>query len=180
MRRNKHWIVSSISLFIILLLLSACSDILGNSETAHSEAMKDNEVTTLRDSPNKKINAKLISELFQSNGEETMEFETLTIKVLEDEEGSLGTFLVDLHQPQKEYEVDDDTSVKLDAYFPSYYMNDDLEPASYSDYPLNPAFALKVVGPEQTDAIFLGIGIEVVANENSSIYSLEIVDFTAK
>lgn len=171
-------IAVGISFVISFLVLNACSN--NMDETTNAENIKDSEVTPLRDVPNKKVNAGLFTEVIQSIDKEAIEFETLTIEVFEDGVESKGSFEVDLYQPQEEYELDDDVIVKLDAYFPSYYMNDDLEPASYSDYPLNPAFALQVIGPDQADAIFFGIGIEVIANEDSNVYSLEMIDYTVK
>ncbi|MBM7569784.1 cytochrome c biogenesis protein ResB [Aquibacillus albus] len=96
------------------------------------------------------------------------EFESMSFKIHEvndEEELALASFTVDLTNPAYEYELDNGFRVKIDQYFPDYYL-DDGEPRSETKYPRNPAFVFFVYPPnqEEPEVSFAGIGRNIDAS----------------
>src|SRR5699024_5355416 len=86
--------------------------------------------------------------LYQA-GYQLNEFKTMSFNVHEKndpEEKALGTFTIDLMSPEREYKLDNGFRVKVENYYPDYYL-DNGEPRSESKYPRNPAFVLWVYPP---------------------------------
>lgn len=119
-------------------------------------------------------------QLYQQ-GYQLNEFSTMTFKVHEKDdpdEEALGTFTVDLRNPESEYELDNGIKVVLDQYYPDYYLDDNGIPASETNFPRNPAFVFLVSHPdsEKPEANFLGIGRNIDGT-GENVYKLGITDF---
>jgi len=116
--------------------------------------------------------------LYQS-GYQQNEFSSMTFKIHETDdqnEESLGSFTIDLANPEDEYELDNGFRVAIDQYYPDYYLDDNGVPASETDYPRNPAFVLLVYPPgsDSAEVSFLGIGRNIDATgENNFKMSIE-------
>ncbi|RLL48169.1 cytochrome C biogenesis protein [Oceanobacillus piezotolerans] len=114
-------------------------------------------------------------------GYQLNEFTNMTFKLhkTEDaEEEALATFTVDLTEPESQYELDNGYRVILDQYYPDYYLDDNGEPASETNFPRNPAFVFIVYPPDNTEpeVSFLGIGRNIDAT-GANEYKLGILDF---
>ncbi|MEB1807444.1 MAG: cytochrome c biogenesis protein ResB [Bacillaceae bacterium] len=72
----------------------------------------------------------------------------------------LGDFSVDLYNPEDEYDLGEGYKVKVNDYFPNYYLNDQGLPATQSRIPDNPAFIFEIISPdnEGNEISFIGIG----------------------
>ncbi|WP_085991994.1 cytochrome c biogenesis protein ResB [Oceanobacillus senegalensis] len=119
-------------------------------------------------------------ELVQS-GYQLNEFSNMTFKIHETEdesEESLGTFTVDLREPESEFVLDNGFKVVLDQYYPDYYLDDNGIPASETNFPRNPAFVFFVYPPgsDTPEVSFLGIGRNIDATGEND-YKLGIQDF---
>ncbi|WP_067725388.1 cytochrome c biogenesis protein ResB [Oceanobacillus damuensis] len=117
--------------------------------------------------------------LYQS-GYQMNEFTNMTFKIHETDdpdETSLGTFTIDLANPEAVYELDNGFEVTIEQYYPDYHMNNG-QPASQTNYPRNPAFVMMVYPPdnENPEISFLGIGKNIDATGEND-YKLGIVDF---
>ncbi|HET7578596.1 MAG TPA: cytochrome c biogenesis protein ResB [Bacillales bacterium] len=62
---------------------------------------------------------------------------------------SFGKFTVDLYNPKDVYKLGNGYKVKLLAYFPDFYFNDQNEPATKSPIPNNPAFIFRMFTPDK-------------------------------
>ncbi|MRH42356.1 cytochrome C biogenesis protein [Aquibacillus halophilus] len=120
--------------------------------------------------------------LYQSSYQQN-EFESMSFKLHrtdDPEEESLGSFSVNLANPENEYILDNGTRVVIDQYFPDYYL-DDGEPRSKSKYPRNPAYVFLVYPPGQDDyeISFAGIGRNVDPTGNNE-FKLGLQDFEVR
>ncbi|MGJ9456856.1 cytochrome c biogenesis protein ResB [Oceanobacillus sp. CF4.6] len=118
--------------------------------------------------------------LYQS-GYQVNEFHNMTFKIHETEdtdETSLGSFTIDLTNPESVYELDNGFRVMIDQYYPDYFMDDNGIPASETNYPRNPAFVLMVYPPDSDnpEVSFLGIGKNIDATGENE-FKLAIEDF---
>ncbi|WP_156289269.1 cytochrome c biogenesis protein ResB [Oceanobacillus salinisoli] len=119
-------------------------------------------------------------ELYQS-GYQLNEFSNMTFKIHEttdSDEEALASFTVDLRNPESEFELESGFRVVLDQYYPDYYLDDDGEPASETNFPRNPAFVFLVYPPnsESAEVSFLGIGRNIDATGENE-YKIGIQDF---
>ncbi|WP_249871901.1 cytochrome c biogenesis protein ResB [Oceanobacillus saliphilus] len=117
--------------------------------------------------------------LYQS-GYQVNEFTSMTFKIHETDDpdaSALGTFTIDLTNPEAAYELDNGFSVSIEQYYPDYYMNDGA-PTSETNYPRNPAFVMMVYPPnnESPEVSFIGIGRNIDATGENN-YKLGILDF---
>ena len=118
--------------------------------------------------------------LYQS-GYQVNEFHNMSFYIHETDdpdETSLGSFSIDLTNPESEYELDNGFRVVIDQYYPDYYLDNNGTPASETDYPRNPAFVMMVYPPDSDSAeiSFLGIGRNIDATGENQ-YKLGIEDF---
>ncbi|WP_087971570.1 cytochrome c biogenesis protein ResB [Oceanobacillus rekensis] len=118
--------------------------------------------------------------LYQS-GYQVNEFHNMSFYIHEtddEDETALGSFTIDLTDPESEYELDNGFRIVIDQYYPDYYLDDNGTPASETDYPRNPAFVMMVYPPDSDSAeiSFLGIGRNIDATGENQ-YKLGIEDF---
>ena len=117
--------------------------------------------------------------LYQS-GYQVNEFTNMTFKVHETddpEESSLGSFTIDLTNPDSIYELDSGFRVQVDQYYPDYILDNGI-PTSETNFPRNPAFVLSVYPPESDtpEISFIGIGKNIDATGENE-YKVGIEDF---
>ncbi|MFD1360594.1 cytochrome c biogenesis protein ResB [Lentibacillus salinarum] len=120
--------------------------------------------------------------LYQA-GYQQNEFQSMAFKVHEKddpEETSLGSFTVDLTDPEETYQLDNGFSVAVSQYYPDYEL-DEGEPRSKTNYPRNPAFVFTVQPPGDTEPemSFVGIGRNVDATGEND-YKLGIENFETR
>lgn len=118
--------------------------------------------------------------LYQS-GYQQNEFSSMTFKIHEtndQDEESLGSFTIDLSEPESEYVLDSGFRVVLDQYYPDYYLDDNGIPTSETNDPKNPAFVLLVYPPnsDSPEVSFLGIGRNIDATGENN-FKVGIQDF---
>ncbi|WP_373892678.1 cytochrome c biogenesis protein ResB [Virgibacillus natechei] len=118
--------------------------------------------------------------LYQA-GYQLNEFTTMSFKIHEtddESEEALDTFTIDLTSPEMEYDLENGFHVEIGQYYPDYYLDDNGEPASETNYPRNPAFVLYVTPPDDDTAevSFLGIGKNIDATGENQ-YNVGIQDF---
>ncbi|MCF3944859.1 cytochrome c biogenesis protein ResB [Oceanobacillus alkalisoli] len=118
--------------------------------------------------------------LYQS-GYQPNEFSSMTFKIHEtdDEDATaVDSFTVDLFEPESEYILDNGFRIEMEQYYPDYYLDDDGEPASETNFPRNPAFVFLVYPPESSspEVSFIGIGRNVDATGENE-YKIGIQDF---
>lgn len=117
--------------------------------------------------------------LYQS-GFQTSEFTNMSFELYETNDPakeSLGTFTINLSDPESVYEFDNGLKVELSQYFPDYVLEDG-EPRSETKYPRNPAFVFKVYSPDsdKPEISFAGIGKNIDATGENK-YKLGLLDF---
>ncbi|QDI91400.1 cytochrome C biogenesis protein [Salicibibacter halophilus] len=94
----------------------------------------------------------------------------------------LGSFTVDLNDPDDTYALDNGEDVRINSYFPNFYMNDEGMPTTENDVPDNPAFIFEMANPdtEALDHTFLGIqanyNVSPDQEENRYEFSLDGFD----
>lgn len=77
------------------------------------------------------------------------ELKTMNFNLTNKESGeSLGEISIDLENPEKEYVINDTTTVKLMKYYADFTEFVDGEPQSASAIPNNPAFIFNMITPE--------------------------------
>lgn len=77
------------------------------------------------------------------------ELKTMNFNLINKESGkSLGDISIDLENPEKEYVINDKTTVKLMKYYADFTEFVDGEPQSASAIPNNPAFIFNMITPE--------------------------------
>ncbi|OZU90071.1 cytochrome C biogenesis protein [Virgibacillus indicus] len=118
--------------------------------------------------------------VYQS-GYQLNEFTNMTFKIHETDdqnEEALDSFTIDLTSPESEYNLDNGFRVEVGQYYPDYYLDDNGEPASETNFPRNPAFVLLVYPPdsEKPEISFLGIGKNIDATGENQ-YKVGITDF---
>ncbi|MFD1413895.1 cytochrome c biogenesis protein ResB [Oceanobacillus jeddahense] len=116
-------------------------------------------------------------------GYQLNEFENMTFYIHEtddENEESLGSFTIDLNNPERVYELDSGFQVELTNYYPDYVMSEEGTPTSETDYPRNPAFVVTVYPPgsDEGEVSFLGIGMNIDATgENQYNVAIDDVEF---
>ncbi len=110
------------------------------------------------------------------------EFTKMVFALEHDESGEeIGEFTVDLIQPENEYELENNYTVRLTDYFPNFYVNDDGIPSTQTRIPDNPAFIFEVDSPEQeeNEVSFLSIG-QNFSPESDRLYKISLSDLETK
>ncbi|WP_152654652.1 cytochrome c biogenesis protein ResB [Oceanobacillus sp. CFH 90083] len=116
-------------------------------------------------------------------GYQLNEFKNMSFYIhdADDEAGeSLGTFTIDLTNPESVYETDSGFRVELTNYYPDYVMTEEGTPVSETDFPRNPAFVVTVYPPDsdEGEVSFLGIGMNIDATgENQYKVAIDDVEF---
>ncbi len=84
--------------------------------------------------------------LYQS-GKQEAQLGALNFTVIDTQAGnkSLGTIKLDLYSPAKEQKVAEGVTVRVLDYFPDFYMDEKKNPATKSNAPNNPMFAIEIV-----------------------------------
>ncbi|MEC5422423.1 cytochrome c biogenesis protein ResB [Virgibacillus sp. C22-A2] len=118
--------------------------------------------------------------LYQA-GYQLNEFTNMSFKIHEtndSEEEALDSFTINLTSPESDYELDNGFRVVVDQYYPDYYLDDNGEPASETNYPRNPAFVLLIYPPGEVtpEVSFIGIGRNIDATGENQ-YKAGIEDF---
>ncbi|MBY7143463.1 cytochrome c biogenesis protein ResB [Virgibacillus sp. NKC19-3] len=118
--------------------------------------------------------------LYQA-GYQLNEFTSMSFNIHEtddENEEALDTFTIDLTSPEMAYDLENGFHVEIGQYYPDYYLDDNGEPASETNYPRNPAFVLYVTPPDSdnTEVSFLGIGRNIDATGENQ-YNVSIQDF---
>jgi cytochrome c biogenesis protein len=118
--------------------------------------------------------------LYQA-GYQLNEFSNMSFNIYETDdadEETLSTFTVDLTSPESSYELENGFRVELGQYFPDFYMDDNGNPASETNFPRNPAFVFFVYPPESETAEvnFIGIGRNIDATGEND-YTIGIDGF---
>jgi len=62
-----------------------------------------------------------------------------------------GEILIDLNNPEKQYDLENGYSVQVKSYFPDFEFNEDGEPATKSRVPNNPAFVFEMTAPDKPE-----------------------------
>lgn len=86
----------------------------------------------------------------------TMSF-TMNNKATEEQ---VGAFDVNLNDPKKEYQLEDEHRVELMGYYPDFSGFEDGEPQSVSPVPNNPAFLFRLFSPENPEGEVSFIAIQ--------------------
>ncbi len=60
-----------------------------------------------------------------------------------------GNFDVDLFDPKKSYNLGNGYSIKVLGYFPDFYFNQNNQPDTKSQQPVNPAFVFRMITPDK-------------------------------
>ncbi|WP_040980492.1 MULTISPECIES: cytochrome c biogenesis protein ResB [Oceanobacillus] len=118
--------------------------------------------------------------LYQS-GYQLNEFTNMEFKVFESDdpdETSLGSFTIDLTNPESNYVLENGFKVDVEQYYPDYILNDDGTPTSETNYPRNPAFVFSVSPPDSDSAevSFIGIGMNIDATGEND-YTIGLQDY---
>src|SRR5690606_55415 len=82
---------------------------------------------------------------------------------------SLGSMKIDLTNPEKEYDLGENTKVQILDYYPDFSGLKDGVPQTKSQYPNNPAFVFKMMTPDKPEGevSFVSIGASPIeAGEN--------------
>lgn len=75
-------------------------------------------------------------------------------------EKTVGSFDIDLFQPQDVYELDEDHKVELMGYYPDFEGFENGEPQSATPVPNNPAFLFKLFSPQNPEGEVSFIAIQ--------------------
>lgn len=147
-----------------LLLTAACAN-----ETSKEEIEGNDDAEEMEG----KANSEDPVEDIEDDTEEL--FAEVEFSVMENEE-EIGTFVVDVKNPQEAYELDDGVEVVLSRYYPDYVFEEG-EPRSQSIHPVNPAFIFLISKDEHTDTVFVGIGNNLTAEEEAT-FTVDIIDYS--
>ncbi|MBM7701679.1 cytochrome c biogenesis protein ResB [Metabacillus iocasae] len=80
------------------------------------------------------------------------EFSAMSFNLVNKESNeSFGSLKVDLHNPQKNYDLGNGYRVELASYFPDFYFDSDGNPNTKTRIPNNPAFVFKMVSPTKPE-----------------------------
>ncbi|WP_078545984.1 cytochrome c biogenesis protein ResB [Litchfieldia alkalitelluris] len=80
------------------------------------------------------------------------EFKAMSFNLIDKEtETNHGKITVNLRDPQKTYEINEDYHVEMVSYFPDFYFDNAGDPATKSKIPNNPAFVFKMFSPENPE-----------------------------
>ena len=98
------------------------------------------------------------------------ELKSMTFELTHKQSGeSLGSMKIDLTNPEKEYDLGENTKVQILDYYPDFSGLKDGVPQTKSQYPNNPAFVFKMMTPDKPEGevSFVSIGASPIeAGEN--------------
>lgn len=171
---------------LFLIMLNACgSDEVEEQENQdHDQREQHSSEKTAadtEDNPDEDTDEETSAE---DNGSEDNDlplvFEKLTFAVKYEGE-FIGDFDIDLKNlaDEHEYELIDDTKVEILQFYPDYYLDPETnEPASESDYPVNPLFIVEITGNDIETLAAIGTEKEVYADDDSP-YEVKLMDYKA-
>lgn len=83
---------------------------------------------------------------------------------------NLGMITVDLHNPEKSFDLGNGNRVEIESYLPDWEMNDEGEPVTKTRIPNNPAFVFRMITPEKPkgELSFVAIKNTIEASENNT------------
>ena len=88
-------------------------------------------------------------QLYQS-GKIEMQLGALNFGLVDNQTGTeIGSIKLDLFSPDEIIEVTDNVTVKVIAYYPDFYLDDAGEPATKTNDPVNPMFALEITSADE-------------------------------
>ncbi|RXT13855.1 cytochrome c biogenesis protein ResB [Ammoniphilus sp. CFH 90114] len=121
-------------------------------------------------------------QLFQS-GQKPNSLSALNITLFNETTGvEIGRFKIDLYDPQKEYKINDEVTVKILEYFPDFEFTEDKKPMTKSTNPDNPAFILTTITPEtpvgEKSWLFLGSYLPAPGVDNIYGFRFHMPDLT--
>lgn len=80
------------------------------------------------------------------------ELNTLTFQLVDQNANErFGEIEIDLINPQKSYELDNNYKVEILEYFPNFHFNSDGQPSTRSQTPDNPAFYFNMISPDNPE-----------------------------
>lgn len=113
------------------------------------------------------------------------EFNKMSFELEEKATGKkFGKLTVDLHEPEKKYDLGNGYRVEIEEYFPNFILNEQKQPSTVNNLPDNPAFVFSMYSPDtpKGEKAFVGIQKNIEAGENQfkmSFAGIETKDLTA-
>ncbi|WP_042346280.1 cytochrome c biogenesis protein ResB [Bacillus massiliigorillae] len=82
----------------------------------------------------------------------------------------LGMVTLDLHNPEKTFDLGNGNKVEVVSYLPDWELNDEGEPITKTRIPNNPAFVFRMITPDKPDGeiSFVAIKKTIEASENNT------------
>ncbi|MGE7271971.1 cytochrome c biogenesis protein ResB [Brevibacillus panacihumi] len=114
--------------------------------------------------------------LYQA-GVQEMELGALNFSLVDKLSGDkkIGTIKLDLYQPKQEHQFPDGIKVRVLDYFPNFYLDQDGKPATKTNLPKNPMFALEnTTQGESTREKFAYVMGSIISEGENGRFSLEI------
>src|SRR5690625_3089035 len=170
---------------LFLIMLNACgSDEVEEQENQdHDQREQHSSEKTAADTedhPDEDTDEETSEETSSEDNDLPLVFEKLTFAVKYEDE-FIGDFDIDLKNlaDEHEYELIDDTKIEILQFYPDYYLDPDTnEPASESDYPVNPLFIVEITGDDIEILAAIGTEKEVYADDDSP-YEIKLMDYKA-
>ncbi|QQK75974.1 cytochrome c biogenesis protein ResB [Salicibibacter cibarius] len=79
---------------------------------------------------------------------------------------TVGSFTVDLNEPDDDYELENNENVRIHSYFPNFNINEEGVPTTENDVPDNPGFIFEMENSDTGDMEHTFVGVQ--ANYNVS------------
>ncbi|NGQ94626.1 cytochrome c biogenesis protein ResB [Brevibacillus sp. SYP-B805] len=113
--------------------------------------------------------------IYQS-GVKEMELGALNFAVLDRKAGNkqVGSLKLDLYAPQTEQQVAEGITVRVLDYFPDFVMGNDGKPATKTNQPNNPMFALEIASAEGVKEKLVYVSGTVISDSKDPRYALEV------
>lgn len=114
--------------------------------------------------------------LYQS-GVQEMELGALNFSLIDKQAGNkkLGTIKLDLYEPKPEQLVTDGVKVRVLDYFPNFYLDNNGKPATKSNLPKNPMFAIEVQSVKENIREKMAyLSGQVILKDKNGRFGLEI------
>ncbi|AXF54847.1 cytochrome c biogenesis protein ResB [Salicibibacter kimchii] len=90
---------------------------------------------------------------------------------------TVGSFTVDLNDPDDGFELENNENVRIHSYFPNFYINEEGVPTTENDVPDNPGFIFEMTNPDTEDVEHTFVGIQanynVSPNQEANRYAYE-------
>lgn len=112
--------------------------------------------------------------LYQS-GVKEMELGALNFDLIDQQAGKkqIGQVKLDVYAPETNQTVGENTKVRVLEYFPDFFMGTDGKPATKTNQPNNPMFALEISQGDYTEKLVYLQG-EIIADRPNPRYQLDI------